>query len=61
MSKKIEEVFNMSSTSAPEHTTEEEIGFDIEKLQETIEASNTDKNKYLYLVEKIKTENKKIK
>ena len=36
MSKKIEEVFNMSSTSAPEHTTQEEIGFDIEKLQETM-------------------------
>lgn len=40
MSKKIEEVFNMASPETPEHTSEAETGFDLDKLQQTLETAD---------------------
>ncbi len=40
MSKKIEEVFNMSSPETPAHTTEAETGFDLESMQQALETAD---------------------
>ena len=43
MSKKIEEVFNMGSGVEPEtpaHTTKDETGFDLDKLQQTLDTAD---------------------
>ena len=40
MSKKIEEVFNMSSPETPAHTTEAETGFDLESMQQALEIAD---------------------
>ena len=56
------DIFIKSKEGSAEQTKEIlSLNDQINKLEETIEKANTDKNKYLYLVDKIKNDNKKLK